>query len=209
MTMRLSHSSLTGTERTLVAVGTVRLSVHVLHGAGGGAAQHGVASARRWPRPARPASRLLGHRAGGRRLAGSARPLGRRCRGLATGFAGSAVGSVFGRRLRRGLRRPGFAARLGLAGGLRGCLAARLRRGGRAARRRRRAVAAVCRPARCALKKSHQALSTLFGSAGTARTSRRRATRWRRTRRGGCRQLAVDGGCAFRRLGHGLDRLFR
>ena len=28
MTMRLSHSSLTGTERTLVAVGTVRLSVH-------------------------------------------------------------------------------------------------------------------------------------------------------------------------------------
>ena len=42
MTIRLSQSSLTGTERTLVAVGTREAGVHVGHRAGGGAAQHGV-----------------------------------------------------------------------------------------------------------------------------------------------------------------------
>ena len=42
MTVRLSQSSLTGTERTEVAVGTRQRLVHVLGGAGRGAAQHGV-----------------------------------------------------------------------------------------------------------------------------------------------------------------------
>ena len=42
MTMRLSQSSLTGTERTLVAVGHGEAGVHVLHRAGRGTLEHGV-----------------------------------------------------------------------------------------------------------------------------------------------------------------------
>ena len=57
MTMRLSQSSLTGTDRTLVAVGTVRLASMFCDRAGRGALEDGVASA---PPLAAFSSRLLG-----------------------------------------------------------------------------------------------------------------------------------------------------
>ena len=100
MTVRLSHSSFTGTERTEVAVGTVERGVHVGGGARRGAAQHGV----------------------GRLVAGLARRGGLGVLGDGLGGAlGGLVGG--GRRARGGLRGGGLgglaAAFAGLLGGLR------------------------------------------------------------------------------------------
>ena len=213
MTMRLSHEQL---DRHRADAGRGRhasASVHVLHGAGGRAAQHGVASARRLASARRPAARA---------------PWGPGC-GASAGSAAAAsargLGVGFGRRLgfaaawSAGLRR---GRRRGLRGGsarrLRGRLRGRLRRAaagaGRAGRLSAGAVAVAgrrrCRSARCCLKKSHQALSTLFGSrwycSYISSTSHSLAPN-------AASGLSADslstGGCAFRRLGHGLDRLFR
>ena len=97
MTMRLSHSSLTGTERTEVAVGTVERDVHVLGGAGRRAAQHGVGRLVAGRRRARPGATPSGTGLVVP-LAGSAALVSGR--GLATG-AGVGVGSrrvLLGRR---------------------------------------------------------------------------------------------------------------
>ena len=186
--------------------------VHVLRGAGGRAAQHASGSARRWPRLAAGVSGSFGTGEAVRRRGRSARRrAGLRVTvvGLATGFAGAGRARSSPRSSPRASRRPPASARrrlrgLALAAGF--ALAVVTGRASTAAAR----CCRCARPARCSLKKSHHTLSTLFGSCWYARTSRRRATRWRRTRRGGRRQRSLSTGDApCRRLGHGLDRLFR
>ena len=149
--------------------------VHVLHGAGGGAAEHGVRSARRSPRTSAAAAGPWP-----RSTSGS--------RSRARSWCSSPSASFLGLRLRLGLARLGLP-RLGLLGrssrrsspvpapGASASLlrafwgrsrgpAPRLlglRRGGLPARAVVAAGGAVATLVH-ALKKSHQALSTLFGS---------------------------------------------
>ena len=170
--------------------------VHVLRGAGRGAAEHGV-------------GRLVLGR--GRR--GRARSLGIGLVGALGGLGGLAW--LPG----RGLRRPARAVGLGLRGlpssWLRSALAARLGFAARpsvglglaAAVARPSAVAGRCGAvAACAVGLKYVGPGRVHGRrvrARTAPSSPRRATRWRRSR--GC----VDVGLAACRLRHGLLRLFR
>ena len=162
--------------------------VHVLHGAGGRAAQHGQRRLVDWPRRLRGPLGLLRHRRGGA-LAGVGRLLGA---GAAwrSAWSPSAAGFAAGfGRLRRGASAGGLRGlrlRGGLGAGLRGAGFARPWSPWR--RRRphrwcRRAVAA----GGFSLKNSPTPCRRCRGPAGSARTSRRRATRWLRSRLAGCR----------------------
>ena len=118
MTMRLSNSSLTGTVRTLVAVGTVEADVHVLGGAHRRAAQRGQLSARRWPRRGSGRAFSLGTGRVAVFAVGLAPGLGRRLglrlrRRLAVGLA---VGLGLGLGLRLGRRASAAALRRGVLG---------------------------------------------------------------------------------------------
>ncbi len=213
MTIRLSQSSLTGTERTEVAVGTVRLASMFWAVRAGRTAQHregglvgGLGRGRLLG--------LLGHRGDGGRRRGA---------GVRARAGGGRGGDL---RLRG-------AGRLGLRRGLGGGFAAGFARSSRPASprswpgssprssgwRARPASAALVAPfvvppefppgALC-LKKSHHTLSTLLGVALVLLVHLVDQPLVRAERgEGVVVSLAVDGGCAFRRLGHGLDRLFR
>ena len=191
MTVRLSHSSLTGTERTDVAVGTAQRGVHVLGRRGGDAAQHGVGRlvagvGRGLPAwgPWRPGLSLPAAASRRRRCAG---------RGLATGFgprrrllllllAGfcSCGSGLLGAWLRLS---AGFAG--AFSGALAGCLGGGLGGGPEGV------LPSPFGPTyRCRRSSAPTPAPRCSDPAGTARTSPRRATRWprslRRSRGTGC-----------------------
>ena len=172
MTVRLSHSSLTGTERTEVAVGTVERGVHVLGGAGRGAAQHGVGRLVAWPARARPGGTPW---APGwwcpwpARRPWSPGAASRPARASASGPARA---------------RPAL-------GRLRGAAAGPAWLGGSARLRSRPARPSACRWPPCGVaavasgSTSPTSGRRCRGPPGTGRTSPPRATRWRRSRRTG------------------------
>ena len=186
ITTRLSASSLAGTARTLVAVGTCS--------DGSMLATTRAAAPRSWPwcsagrRAPRPGVRPAGF--GGR-------PFGLGL-GAAVARPSAALGAPVGRR--------GSAARPGRLGSARarparaasaGCRSADARRPAVAGRsgldagvRRRRAVAGRCRRRAGSRRRSRaRRRRRCPGRRGSARTCPRRATRWRRSRRvgGWCR----------------------
>ena len=152
MTTRLSISSLAGTARTLVAVGTWRRGLHVGDDAGGGAAQRlDLVLADRAGALGRGASRGFG-RAAGRR----ARP-----RRASLGGRGAAAGGL----RRRRLSRPAAAAGRAAVGG------AAWRRRRRAGRRRGRLRGGL------APRSARPWLRGLGGAAGAARSPSARRRR--------------------------------
>ena len=193
MTVRLSHSSLTGTVRTDVAVGHGQRGVHVLRGAG--RARRGARCSVGSSLAAAGAGglRVLGDRAGGAGWPARRRPRPGAAWRPGVGPAWSDFCSAL--LARRGLARPasasagfgsaccsGFSARLlrllaGFVGGLR----LRLARGG-LLRRPWRPAYRCSLPSRWSGSTSPTRARRCPGPSGTGRTSRRRATRWLRSR---------------------------